>query len=383
MYYPAWATYARNFQVADIDASKLTHINYAFANIANGECVLGDAYADTQKFFASTDSWNDPGTPLRGNFNQLKVLKEKYPHLVSMISLGGWTWSTHFSQVASTEESRVKFAESCADFMLEYSFDGIDIDWEFPVSGGMSGMPHSPNDRENFNLLLKTFRETLDKRGNVSGKHYPLTIATSADPAKAVTSYDVPNMHKYLDFANIMTYDFNGAWSKETGHNAPLYANPAAKVPQFNVDAGVQAFLNEGLPKEKLVLGLAFYGRGWSGAQIDQANPAKLFPIATGASKGTWEAGVLDYSDIVENYLDKGYTRYWDDVSKVPYLVGTNGEWISYDDEESICIKSKYVNDKDLGGAMVWEVTSDYHRSLQKVSFDAVVLGQSSGSCSL
>lgn len=373
MYYPAWATYARDFQITDIDASKLTHINYAFANVKGGECVLGDAYADTQKFFSNTDSWNDAGTPLRGNINQLHELKRKHPHLVNMISIGGWTWSTEFSGLASTKDGRVKFAESCTNYMQQYGFDGLDVDWEFPVSGG-DNIPNSPNDRENFTLLLAAMRKSLDAAGKISGRHYPLTIATSADPAKVDTSYNVPEITPLLDFVNVMSYDFNGAWNDRTGHNAPLFPNPEAAIPEWNVHTGVQTFIDHGLPREKLILGLGFYGRGWSNAQSG-ANGHGLFAPAKGASVGTWEDGVLDYSDLVENYVNKnGFTRYWDDVSKVPYLYNAEKDvFISYDDEESLCHKASYVNAMGLGGGMVWEVSQDYKQSLQKLSFDVIV----------
>lgn len=374
MYYPAWATYGRDFQVMDIDASKLTHINYAFANIANGECVLGDKYADTEKFFANTDSWNDPAGTLRGNINQLHHLKTQHPHLVNMISIGGWTWSSQFSGLASTQEGRKKFASSCVDYMLTYGFDGIDVDWEFPVSGGAAGMANSPNDRENFTLLIQALRDSLDLAGKQTGAYHELTIATSADPAKVYTSYDVPAISPILDFVNVMTYDFNGAWSTQTGHNAPLYANPQAMTPEFNIKTAVDTFLEAGLPKEKLIVGLGFYGRGWKNVQ---SNTDGLFAPANGASQGTWEDGVLDYSDLVENYVNKnGFIRYWDDVSKVPYLFNAaTGVFISYDDEESMCYKAGYVRDMGLGGGMVWEVTSDYQKALQDLSYDVIVGG--------
>jgi len=376
MYYPAWATYARNSQVADIDASKLTHINYGFVNIQGGECVLGDAYADTEKFFAATDSWNDPPGTLKGNFNQLLVLKEKYPHLVTMASIGGWTWSGQFHDVAKTEEGRTKFAESCAGFMKQYGFDGLDVDWEFPVIGGMAGNGQGPEDKENFTLLLRALRRAMDAVSE-EGVHHPLTIASAPNPDNINLSYDIPAINEILDFINVMTYDYNGAWTSVTGHNAPLYANPNAADPHFNVANAVQKHLEAGVSKEKLIMGLPFYGRGWSNVIQTAQSPNGLFDSAKGPSPGTWEAGVLDYSDLVENYVNKnGYTRYWDDVSKVPYLFNSEKNvFISYDDEQSICYKVGYINLNDLGGAMVWEETQDYQKQLQTLAYDVVVGG--------
>jgi len=370
MYYPAWATYGRNFQVADIDGSHLTHINYAFANIQNGECALGDPYADTQKYFAG-NGWADS---LQGNFNELLKLKQSHPNLVTMISIGGWTWSSQFSSVASTEQGRVKFAQSCAHFMKTYHFDGIDVDWEYPAQSG-NGNPHKPEDRENFTLLLQALRDAMDGLGD--NLHHPLTIATSANSNKISVSYDVPALDSLLDFVNVMTYDFNGAWDSTTGHNAPLYLNEGSAIPEFNVQTAVDTYLSEGLRKEKLVLGLPFYGRGWSNVV---SNGDGLFAPANGASQGTWEGedGFFDYRDLAANYVNKnGYTRFWDDKSKVPYLYNPNKQvFITYDDEESICHKAGFIMRNDLGGAMVWEVTADDNQqSLQRLSYATVVGG--------
>jgi len=372
MYYPSWATYGRNFQVADLKPEKITHVNYAFANIANGECVLGDSYADTEKFFANSDSWNDPAGTMRGNFNQMVQMKKQHPHLKTMISIGGWTWSTHFSDVASTHADRTKFVNSCVKFMKDYQFDGIDVDWEFPVEGG-NNIKHRPEDKENYTYLMQLFREKLDALGD--GEHHPLTIAVSAAPYR-VKNLEVSELNVALDWINVMSYDFNGSWNKRTGHNAPLYMNHDAGTPEFNANSAVDEYLESGLSPAKLVLGVGFYGRGWSNVEPNNKDGA-LFAPANGASPGTWEAGVLDYSDIVENYENKnGYTKYWDDVSKVPYLYNPEKKiFVSYDDMQSMCYKSGYINDRNLGGAMVWEASSDYGYELQDLVWDVVVSG--------
>jgi chitinase len=160
-YYPAWGTYARNYQVADIPGEKVSHINYAFANISGGKCVLGDSYADIDKAFAG-DTW-DTGV-LRGNFNQLIKLREQNPHLQTLISLGGWTWSSNFSDVAATPESRKAFVDSCVDFMEQYKFDGIDVDWEYPVGGGL--YPGKPEDKTNYTLLMQELRVGSPRRNS-------------------------------------------------------------------------------------------------------------------------------------------------------------------------------------------------------------------------
>ena len=132
-YYPGWGIYSRGFEVADLPGDQLTHINYAFANLVGGECVLGDPWADVERHLPG-DPWSGPGSDASyfGNFRQLDLLQEEHPALKTLISIGGWTWSGNFSDAALTPASRARFATSCADFMENYGFDGIDIDWEYP-----------------------------------------------------------------------------------------------------------------------------------------------------------------------------------------------------------------------------------------------------------
>ncbi|OYD10005.1 glycoside hydrolase family 18 protein [Paludifilum halophilum] len=360
-YYPGWATYDRDYQVADIDASKVTHINYAFANISGGEVVLGDPYADTDKFFPG-DCW-EPGCK-RGNFNQLNKLKQEHPHLKTLISVGGWTWSGNFSDVAMTEASRTKFAESAVDFIREWGFDGVDLDWEYPVDGGLE--PGRPEDKQNFTLLMKKMRETLDQAGAEDGKDYLLTIASGASP-DYVENTELDKVEDDLDWINIMTYDFHGGWEDESNNNAPLYRDPddpSSHADNYYVDAAVQGHLDAGVPKDKLVLGMPFYGRGWDGCSSSNNG---LYQSCSGpAREGTWEDGVFDYADLEENYINKnGYTRHWNDDAKVPYLYNPDTQtFITYDDEESIGYKTDYIKSKGLAGAMFWELASDRNGTL-------------------
>ena len=349
-YYPAWATYARDFQVADIPAGKVTHINYAFANIQNGKCVLGDSYADVDKAFAG-DTW-DAGA-LRGNFNQLNKLKATHPQLRSLISIGGWTWSSNFSAAASTASSRAAFVTSCVDFMKTYGFNGIDIDWEYPVSGGLSG--GTTADTANFTALLTDFRAALDAQGRAEGKHYDLTIAAPAGPS-IIKNLDVAAIAKPLDWMNVMSYDFHGSWDPRTGNNAPLVVGTNDTAKGFSITDAVNTYLNRGMPAAKIVLGVPFYGRGWV---VSRGVNGGLYQSATPASVGTWENGVFDYSDIVANYLPR-MTRMWDAEAQVPYLYDARtGLWISYDDAQSMRAKAAFISSKGLGGAMIWEISGD------------------------
>ena len=355
-YYPAWATYARNYQVSDIPDQKLTHINYAFANIAGGKCVLGDSYADTDKAFAG-DTW-DQGAK-RGNFNQLTKLKAANPGLKTMISIGGWTWSQNFSSAAATDASRQQFVSSCVSFMKQYGFDGIDIDWEYPVSGGLSG--GTAADKQNYTALLAKFRSALDAQGAADGgKHYDLSIAAPAGPS-IISNIEVAKIANSLDWLNLMSYDYHGSWDPITGHNAPMVVGSRDTATGFSITDSVDAYLGGGFPAAKLVLGVAFYGRGWENVSSAAAG---LYQPGTPASVGTWESGVFDYTDIRANYLPT-MTRYWDSQAQVPYLYDPVRKlWISYDDPESMKVKADYIKAKGLGGAMAWELSGDRNQEL-------------------
>lgn len=396
-YYPSWGAYARNFNVFDIDASQITHINYAFADIAwdgrhgnpdptgpnpvtwptqdekgqtinvpNGTIVLGDPWIDTGKQFPG-DTWDQP---IAGNIHQLNKLKQANPHLKTIISVGGWTWSNRFSDVAASQVTRETFANSAVDFLRKFNFDGIDLDWEYPVAGGLPGNSYRPEDKQNYTKLLQEIRNKLNAAGAVDGKRYLLTIASGASPS-FVSNTELGNIASIVDWINIMTYDFNGGWQQITAHNAPLYYDPAAGsagVPSasaFNADAAVQGHLNAGVPANKLVLGIPFYGRGWDG--VNNAGNGQYQSASGASSVGTWEAGSFDYYDLEANYINKnGYTRYWNDTAKVPYLYNpSNRRFITYDDSQSIGFKTDYIKNHGLAGAMFWELSGDRNKTLQ------------------
>jgi len=354
-YFTAWSVYGRDFHVTDIPAELVTHINYAFVNISpEGECVLGDPYADIDRFYEG-DSW-ETGS-LRGSFHQLQLLKERHPHLRTLISIGGWSWSGRFSDVALTQASRQRFATSCVALMERYGFDGIDVDWEFPVSGGLASNVTRPEDRANYTLLLEEMRGQLD---TLEGERL-LTIAAPAGPA-IIENLEAAELAHTLDWINVMTYDFHGGWSPMTNFNAPLFRSADDPTEDtsvregFNVDAAVQAYLGAGVPPEELVLGVAFYGRGWSGVR---ASADGLFQPHTGVPMGTWEAGIFDYGDLVASYIP-AMTRYEHADAQVPWLYDPDTQvMISYDDPASIGVKTRYARDLGLGGVMFWELNGD------------------------
>lgn len=356
-YFVEWSVYDRNYHVADIPANKLTHVNYAFAQIVNGECTLVDSNAAIEKE-APVDKKGSAAP--RGNFAQLRVMKKKYPHIKSLISIGGWTLSGSFSDVALTEEARDKFAKSCLAFIKKYGFDGVDIDWEYPVGGGKKGNKARPEDKVNYTLLLSTLRKRLDEAGKADETHYLLTIAAPTGPS-TISHFELGKIHPYLDWINVMAYDFHGTWDATTHFNAPLYAikdDPAQDEAsrRLNVDAAIQTYLAAKVPPGKIVLGVSFTGRGWGG--VKKINNGLFQPMKT-IPKGTWEEGVFDYKDIAANYLGR-VTRYWNVEAEVPWLYDErSGIMISYDDPQSLLAKARYAREKQLGGIMIWELNAD------------------------
>jgi chitinase len=350
-YYSSWSTYS-NFQVSNIDANQLTHINYAFANISStGEVILGDSWADVEKPFPGDSTTQ----PIKGNFNQLLKLKQQYPHLKTLISIGGWTWSDRFSDVALTEQSRTVFATSAVGFMTKYGFDGIDIDWEYPVSGGEAGNIQRPEDKQNFTLLLKAVREALNVQSSKDGKQYLLSIAAGAGKAHAA-NLELNSLHQYVDYIQLMTYDFHGTWDSLTGFNAPLYRDPGSRFyGEWSINDAVQTYLTGGAPANKLIMGLPLYGRAYN--QVVNADNGLYQSYSGGGS-------AIGYGELLTKYINlNGYTRYWDNDSKVPWLFN-GSQFISYDDEESIGYKTSYIKSMGLGGAMMWELSNDPNKKL-------------------
>ncbi|MDC8772495.1 glycosyl hydrolase family 18 protein [Roseateles albus] len=382
-YFAQWGIYDRNFNVKDIDAggaaARLTHINYAFGNVRNNRCevgltvpvnestgVGGDAFADYTKSIQAAQSvdgvadlWDQK---LRGSWGQIKKLKAKYPKLKVLISLGGWTYSRGFSS-AARPENRVAFVKSCVDAYIkgdlpvtDYAggpgaaagvFDGIDIDWEYPVACGLSC--GAPEDKANFTALLAEFRKQLDaaKPGLL------LTIAAPAGIDK-IRVMDPAAFHPSLDFINVMTYDFHGAFEPTTGFHSALYASPAdpstGDVRLYNSNDAIQAFLDRGVPAKKLNLGIGFYGRGWT--NVPNVGNG-LYQPGVGAP-GKYEKGIEDYRIL----KTLGYPSFVDAASRAQWIYNGTTFW-SFDTPVQITEKMNYLKSKNLGGAFFWEFSGD------------------------
>jgi chitinase len=296
---------------------------------------------------------------VRGNFGQLLKLKAAYPRLKVLISLGGWTLSSHFSEAASTAASRQAFVASCVGLFIKGDlgdgmsiaglFDGIDVDWEYPGACGNT-CAFSAADPQNFTALAAEFRRQLDRLD----KRYLLTIATPGVHDQ-YSLLELNAVHPYVNYINLMTYDLHGTWEKTTNHHAALYANPAepAENANRNVDRAVTDYLAAGVPPGKLVLGVPFYGHGWKG--VPNANNG-LYQPAAGPAKAGDESGSGGYRLL----KDLGYPGFRDPVAQAfwVYSAATGVFW-SYDDPASLVNKTNYIKSKGLAGAMSWELSND------------------------
>lgn len=314
----------------DIEVSKITHINYAFGLIKDGKVT---------------------GNHLK-KIEILNKVKAKNNDLKTIISIGGWG-ADGFSDAALTKESRDIFSDSALEFMLSNGFDGIDLDWEYPCCD-QAGIIARAEDRENFTSMLEMLRNKLDKQGENDNKEYLLTIAMGAG-TKYIDDIEMDEVHTYLDFINVMTYDMRGSFTHITGHHANLYS-PKGVENNISGDSSVECLIKAGVPKEKITIGTAFYGRAWH----------KVKNVGSGLNVEAETTGchMKDYSELLEEYINKnGFKRYWDDEAKAAYLFD-GSTFVSYEDEESLEYKAKYVLDKNIGGIMFWEYSLDNSHKL-------------------
>lgn len=354
-YYPSWAIYARDVHVADLPAEQTSDLVYAFADVsADGECAHFDRFADVEQVYPG----EDPAIPYSGNFGQLTELKAAHPHLRTVLSVGGWTLSTHFSDAAASPAAREDFIESCVAMMLAYGFDGLDFDWEFPVSGGLPTNVTRPEDRENLTALVAATRARLDAEEISAGRPLSLSLAVPAVPALAA-NFDLAALADDVDWVFLMAYDLQGPWSPVTAFAAPLFApgdGAPASSDTLNAAAAVARTVDAGVPSDKVVLGVPLFGRGFSNVGADADG---LFQPFSGVPEGTYEAGIFDYADLAANYVG-WFDRFWHDDARAPWLHHPiRREFISYDDRDSVLAKGGFAVDANLGGLGAWQVAMD------------------------
>jgi chitinase len=353
-YYFSYDIYTPQYFITDIPAHQLTHLNYGYVDIsANGQCASSDEWADTGYAYPG-DRQNER---LRGNFKQLKLLKENNPDLQVLMSIGGWEHSDRFSDVALTQESRIRFARSCIAFMRDNNFDGIDLDWRYPVAGGRT--MGRPEDAANYTLLIAEFRGQLEYWNERDSRRYLLTM-TAPGVSTLYTNYQLQLVNGDLDWFNLTAYGYYGQWSGVAGHESPLYDSslmPETENREAVADS-VNAYLDAGIPADKIVLGVPFFAQAWRNVRPNDF--FGLYQQADGVPSGTRPGGILYYGDLTSLFTSDSYTRFFDDEAKAAWMYNPESRIaISYENAESMLYKAAFVRSLGLGGMMAWELSFD------------------------
>ena len=317
-----------------VDAEKLTAINYAFAHIDAGGRIALDMPVAAQ------------------NLASLRALKSRNPQLALLVSVGGWG-AEGFSDAAADVAARARFSQSAVELISTMGVDGIDLDWEYPGLPG-AGLVHRSEDERNFTLLLRELRQSLDtfarQHPRKPGDRILLTAALA--DREFVAHIELGRIHPYLDWINLMTYDFHNSLTPTTGHHAALARSSTSAAEERSVEHAVDQFLAAGVPASKLVVGVPFYGRAF--ADVQPLNHGLDQPYGHYDREYTWP-------QLVSGMIDRdGYVRYWDDIAHVPYLWNAQTrEFVSYDDPKSLAAKADFVEAHALGGMMYWEQSQD------------------------
>ncbi|KAG8961834.1 Endochitinase 1 [Tulasnella sp. 419] len=335
-YFTNWGIYGRKYPPSLVPADDLTHVLYAFANLRaeTGEVFLSDEWSDKDIHYPG-DSWNDSGNNLYGNFKQFYLLKKKHRHLKLLLSIGGWTYSPQFHPIVVSKSRRAKFVQTSVQLLKDYGLDGLDIDYEYPSNNAQA---------QGYLDLLRELRSALDSYSREIGAnyHFPLTIAAPCGPQ----NYEkllAREMDQYLDFWNLMAYDYSGSWDQVANHQANVYGG------EINTNRAVDWFSSQGIAKHKLIIGIPLYGRSF----LATDGPGKSF---SGVGPGSWEAGNYDYRALPlpgsKVFHDKSEIVSWSyDARK--------REFISFDDDQVAKWKAQWIVREGLGGAMYWELSGD------------------------
>jgi len=382
-YYASWQWYDRSklAQPLNMDFSKVTIVNFAFFQPDTAGYIFGtDSWADPQVLFGP-QNWNPSdsssnaadyrchmASPNQKSCGHYKVEQG----LISLVhaagarifpSLGGWTLSDNFPVIAASATKRALFAEQCVELIKEYGFDGIDLDWEYPAYAEHSG---TPEDTANFVLLLQTLRDALDAHSAATdGPYYEITAAVGCGPS-TIEGYDIPSTAPLLDQINLMTYDFFGAWGEVTGANAPLYYQGFPEgFEEWSVDGCVANWKEGGAVDSQLNIGLPFYGRSFVGATGPNQQHGGVDKVHWGVDEG-----VPQYFNIESKLSQMTVQR--DSVSHTQMAWFSGGGYISFDDEQAICDKVDYAQNKGLNGFIIWELSGDLMADLSTPLLDTV-----------
>jgi chitinase len=399
-YFEEWGIYSRDYLVQDIPVGDLTHINYSFFDVkTNGDVTLFDPWAATDKRFTAAEQvsrtftageWSDlsgerqqtytaggafstrvnsdgsvtvSGVPvgwdssdvLAGNLGQLDLLSQLHPEISLGIALGGWTLSDEFSLALDDANGRDIFTDNLITTLQTYDFfNTIDFDWEYPGGGGLAGNASSSQDGANFAATLQLLRQKLDLLSTETGERYEISVAT-AGGADKLANLNLSGLDPYVDFYNVMAYDFHGGWESTTGHQAAMTADPGG----YDILTAVDQFRQNGVALNKVVLGAPAYTRAWGEVSAGDSYGLGESGQAS-AAPGSFEAGNYDQKDLITGIANDSYDLIWDDEAKAAFAYNENTRvWSSVETTATIAGKAAYVNEAGLGGMMFWALSND------------------------
>ena len=399
-YFEEWGIYSRDYLVQDIPVDDLTHINYSFFDVkANGDVTLFDSWAATDKRFTaaqqvtrtfSATAWSElsdeqqqtyssgqtftsrsngdgsvtvSGVPvgwestdaLAGNLGQLDLLSQLHPEINLGLALGGWTLSDEFSLALDDASGRETFTDNLITTLKTYDFfNTVDFDWEYPGGGGLDGNAASSQDGVNFAATLQLLRQKLNLLSRETGEQYEISVAT-AGGADKLANLNLSGLDPYVDFYNVMAYDFHGGWENSTGHQAAMTADPGG----YDVVTAVDQFRQNGVALDKVVLGAPAYTRAWG--EVSAGDRYGLGQSGrSSAAPGSFEAGNYDQKDLITGIENDSFDLIWDDEAKAAFAYNDSSRlWSSVETAATIAGKAAYVNEAGLGGMMFWALSND------------------------
>ena len=399
-YFEEWGIYERDFLVKDIQVEELTHINYSFFDVTSiGDVQLFDSWAATDKrflaaeqvsrtfsqadwleldaerlkayttggdFIAATNADGsvtvtgvpmDWSTPVEyvGNLRQFDLLKQLHPEINLGFALGGWTLSDEFSLAVDSVSDREALTDNIVEIFERYEFfNTVDFDWEYPGGGGDSVNASSPEDGKNFELTLDLLRFKLDRLEQMKGEDYEISVATAGGYEK-LANLNLQGIDPYVDFYNVMTYDFHGGWEPQTGHQAAMINDPAG----YDVVTAIEQFQINNVDLNKVILGAPAYTRAWGGVDAGETLGLGNQGDST-LAPGSFEAGNYDQKDLITGISNGSYDLIWDDDSKAAFVYSDSTRiWSSVETPATIAGKTAFIDEMGLGGMMFWALSND------------------------
>ncbi|NTS78302.1 LytTR family transcriptional regulator DNA-binding domain-containing protein [Catenovulum sp. SM1970] len=373
-YFHFWVIYNYNYHIHDVEAQRLTHLIYKCIKPGKGGTVeMCDVQTDIK--FNYPDH-TISGDRLNGSYGQMLKLKKQHPHLKNIISLGGWGNSTYFSAIAADATVRQYFINNLIEHIDKYQFDGIEVDWRYPVYGGDPGNPNHPDDANNLSLLITELRQALDQLETKRKKKYWLSLV-SAFVEEYSGIWHPKQISEHLDFVSITSSFMYGAWSKEAQHQAPLGINPNLPTPENTIEAGVAWLKQKGLPADKIVMSIPSHIHAWQGVEYGENKglyqPWQYLPDSSRNDINGKPSGLFSYSQVLELLEQEGSELIWDEYTKGHYVYNHQHKlFVTFESHQSALAKLHYADQQGFAGVALSELSSDVKsaESLQFLLFE-------------